>query len=89
MPAENSACSITRDCALLRYRIAISARLAPCAIWSRISSMIQPASWPSVPAWYTRTGSPWPASVRRFLPRRRALCEIRWLAESRICPCER
>ena len=38
----------------------------------------------SLGASYTRTSSPAPASVRRFLPRRRWLWPIRWFAASRM-----
>ncbi len=89
MPDDISVCSIERDCALLRYRTATSLRAIPVLISERISSTIQPASCESVLASYTRTGSPWPASVRRFLPRRCALFEISWFAASRMLPCDR
>ncbi len=89
MPAENSACSITRDWALERYSTAISLREAPSAIRFLDSSMIHWASARSELASYTRTGSPWPASVRRFLPKRLLLLAISILAESRMWPCER
>lgn len=89
MPAVISVCSIERDCALLRYSTATSLRASPAFTSERISSTIHAASCASVAASYTRTGSPWPASVRRFLPSRCALFAIRWFAASRMLPCER
>ena len=77
-PALNSAVSITRLCALLRYNTAISLRLRPCSVpWSRCrfftSSTSHCASAKSLGFSITRTGSPAPWLVRRFLPKRLVL----------------
>ena len=93
MPALNKAVSITRLCALLRYSTAISWRCGtpwlPSPFWpSRnrcfISSTIHCASAKSVGDSYTRTGSPSPWVVCKFLPKRFLLWPIKWLALSKI-----
>ena len=63
----------------------ISLRVAvpPCTS-CLISSTIHCASARSLFASYTRTGSPGPWLVRRFLPRRLLLCAMSALAESRM-----
>ena len=85
MPALNSAVSITRLWALLRYSTAISLRLNPSPLTScRISSTSHCASAKSLVDSYMRTGSPAPWVVRRFLPKRFLLWLISSLAESKI-----
>ncbi|CFN75346.1 Uncharacterised protein [Bordetella pertussis] len=63
--------------------------MRPSLINARISSTSHCASMPSEGCSMTRTGSPSPCSVQRFLPRRPVLCPMRALAESRMWPYER
>ena len=64
-------------------RHAVGAR-GPCT-----TSTMNAASSRSVGAANTRTGSPLPSLVHRFLPSRAWLCRISALAASRMWPCER